>query len=245
MLVQEALAAQFSAQHRHDLRARPTRATRSRSRSSRRSCRGEGLTCSRRSPAVRSGSSTSWACRSSSTSATSDRRRRGSTRVFDWFRWVDDDLQHLQGRTARSAGSTAASSRSATPIPRSRAVLGALRGASRRDATATSTSAPPRLDAIDPSGLVKGWSVDRAAAILDAAGVRELRGQRRRRHAPARPRPPRAVLARRHPASAAARPGRRRRRGDGSRRRDLGRLRPRRARRRPAHGPAARRASSR
>jgi thiamine biosynthesis lipoprotein len=29
-----------------------------------------------------------------------------------------------------------------------------------------------RLDAVDPSGLVKGWSVDRAAAILDAAGAR-------------------------------------------------------------------------
>jgi thiamine biosynthesis lipoprotein len=29
-----------------------------------------------------------------------------------------------------------------------------------------------RSDAIDPSGLVKGWSVDRAAAILDEAGVR-------------------------------------------------------------------------
>jgi thiamine biosynthesis lipoprotein len=27
-------------------------------------------------------------------------------------------------------------------------------------------------DAIDPSGLVKGWAVDRAAAILDGAGVR-------------------------------------------------------------------------
>jgi FAD:protein FMN transferase len=27
---------------------------------------------------------------------------------------------------------------------------------------------------LDPSGLVKGWSVDRAAALLDAAGVREF-----------------------------------------------------------------------
>jgi FAD:protein FMN transferase len=27
-------------------------------------------------------------------------------------------------------------------------------------------------DFLDPSGLVKGWSVDRAAAILDAAGIR-------------------------------------------------------------------------
>ena len=37
---------------------------------------------------------------------------------------------------------------------------------------------------LDPSGLVKGWSVDRAAAILDAAGPAQLRGQRRRRHPP-------------------------------------------------------------
>ena len=29
-------------------------------------------------------------------------------------------------------------------------------------------------DAIDPSGLVKGWAVDRAAAILDEAGVRNF-----------------------------------------------------------------------
>jgi thiamine biosynthesis lipoprotein len=29
-----------------------------------------------------------------------------------------------------------------------------------------------RAERIDPSGLVKGWSVDRAAAILDAAGAR-------------------------------------------------------------------------
>ena len=39
---------------------------------------------------------------------------------------------------------------------------------------------------IDPSGLVKGWSVDRAAALLDGAGVRELRRERRRRHPAAR-----------------------------------------------------------
>ena len=38
-------------------------------------------------------------------------------------------------------------------------------------------------DAIDPSGLVKGWAVDRAASILDEAGDPQLRRQRRRRHA--------------------------------------------------------------
>jgi thiamine biosynthesis lipoprotein len=45
-------------------------------------------------------------------------------------------------------------------------------------------------ETIDPSGLVKGWAVDRAAAILDAAGMRDyavnaggdmvVRGARRR-----------------------------------------------------------------
>ena len=39
---------------------------------------------------------------------------------------------------------------------------------------------------LDPSGLVKGWSVDRAAAILDDARAAELRDQRRRRHARSR-----------------------------------------------------------
>ncbi len=64
--------------------------------------------------------------------------------------------------------------------------------------------------ALDPSGLVKGWSVDRAAEILEAAGVAQLRPQRRRRHAAARAREARLVLAGRDPAPAAARPGRRR-----------------------------------
>ena len=59
-------------------------------------------------------------------------------------------------------------------------------------------------DAIDPSGLVKGWSVDRAAAILDAAGLRNYAVnaggdmRRPRRRAPGR------LLARRHPAPARA-----------------------------------------
>ena len=42
--------------------------------------------------------------------------------------------------------------------------------------------------ALDPSGLVKGWSVDRAAADPRRVGPAQLRDQRGRRHAPARPR---------------------------------------------------------
>ena len=59
---------------------------------------------------------------------------------------------------------------------------------------------------IDPSGLVKGWSVDRAAALLDEAGDAQLRGERRRRHPPSRRGAARSALARRHPAPADPRP---------------------------------------
>ena len=77
---------------------------------------------------------------------------------------------------------------------------------------------------IDPSGLVKGWSVDRAAAAARRGGRCELRRQRRRRHPPARRRAARAALARRHPAPADPRQDRGRRRGERPRGRDLGRV---------------------
>ena len=51
-----------------------------------------------------------------------------------------------------------------------RCSTGAKSSGSRR--TATSTCVRRRPDAIDPSGLVKGWAVDRAASILDESGVR-------------------------------------------------------------------------
>jgi thiamine biosynthesis lipoprotein len=42
----------------------------------------------------------------------------------------------------------------------------------RRETNGYFDARPASEDVLDPSGLVKGWSVDRAAAILDEAGVR-------------------------------------------------------------------------
>jgi thiamine biosynthesis lipoprotein len=42
----------------------------------------------------------------------------------------------------------------------------------RRETNGYFDARPRSEDVLDPSGLVKGWSVDRAAAILDEAGVR-------------------------------------------------------------------------
>ena len=124
--------------------------------------------------------------------------------MFDWLRWVDatfstykedSEISRLEPRRARARRRASATCARCSTAARS--------CASRRDGYFDMRAALP--DAIDPSGLVKGWAVDRAAAILDEAGVRELRDQRRRRHALARPRAARAVLARRDPASARAR----------------------------------------
>ena len=77
-------------------------------------------------------------------------------------------LQHLQGRRARSAASTAASSRSATAIRTSAGCSPAATSCARRPA-ATSTPATSRCSTVDPSGLVKGWSVDRGGELLERA----------------------------------------------------------------------------
>jgi thiamine biosynthesis lipoprotein len=86
--------------------------------------------------------------------------------VFDWFRRVDDTFSTYKpdseiSRVAR--GESPAS-------PEVRAILDRceqLRVQTKGyfDAYAGGT--------LDPSGLVKGWAVDRAADLLDAAGVRE------------------------------------------------------------------------
>ena len=98
---------------------------------------------------------------------------------------------------------------------------------------------------IDPSGLVKGWAVDRAGAILDEGGARNyavnaggdmvLRGG-------ALP-DDRWRVGIQHPLD--PRPDRQGRRGERSRRGDVGRVRARRPRRRPAHCQAADRECSR
>ena len=85
--------------------------------------------------------------------------------VFDWFGWVDGtfstykqdseisrlDRGELASRMPRMFAPCSRAARSCAPRP-----------------AATSTR---RLARARPSGLVKGWSVDRAAAILDEAGA--------------------------------------------------------------------------
>lgn len=90
--------------------------------------------------------------------------------VFAWLRWVDDVFSTYKdsseiGRINRGELALA------DAHPEVRAVL--ARCDELRDETDgyfdVRAASPDRLD---PSGLVKGWSIDRAAAILDAAGAR-------------------------------------------------------------------------
>jgi thiamine biosynthesis lipoprotein len=90
--------------------------------------------------------------------------------VFAWFRWVDAVFSTYKDDSEVSRinrGELAL----ADADPAVHTVFGIceeLRAVTDGffDARATSP------EFLDPSGLVKGWSVDRAAAILDAAGVR-------------------------------------------------------------------------
>jgi thiamine biosynthesis lipoprotein len=91
-------------------------------------------------------------------------------RVFDWFRWVDavfSTYKHDSQVSRINRGELAL----ADAHPDVLSVVGACERLRVRtdgyfDARATSP------DVLDPSGLVKGWSVDRAASLLDAAGAR-------------------------------------------------------------------------
>jgi thiamine biosynthesis lipoprotein len=86
--------------------------------------------------------------------------------VFGWFRWVDETFSTYKpgseiSRVARGESST---------TPEVREIL------ERCDELRARTNG--YFDAyaggpLDPSGLVKGWAVDHAADLLDAAGVRE------------------------------------------------------------------------
>jgi thiamine biosynthesis lipoprotein len=89
--------------------------------------------------------------------------------VFGWFRWVDETFS-----TYKPESQVSRLARAELPLedaaPEVRDVLRRcdelrLETDGYFDAHATGP--------LDPSGLVKGWAVDRAAAILDAAGLRE------------------------------------------------------------------------
>jgi FAD:protein FMN transferase len=86
--------------------------------------------------------------------------------VFGWFRWVDETFS-----TYKPSSEISRVARGEEPVsPEVRYVL------ARCEELRAETNG--YFDAyaggsLDPSGFVKGWSVDRAAALLDAAGVRQ------------------------------------------------------------------------
>jgi thiamine biosynthesis lipoprotein len=90
--------------------------------------------------------------------------------VFDWFRWVDATFSTYKDDseiTRLNRGVLA-------PADAHPDVLEVLDRCERlrveTDGYFDVRAASP--DLLDPSGLVKGWAVDRAAALLDAAGLR-------------------------------------------------------------------------
>jgi FAD:protein FMN transferase len=90
--------------------------------------------------------------------------------VFGWFRWVDGVLSTYK-EDSEISRINRGELEVAEADPGVQTVLGIceeLRATTDGyfDARAASS------EVLDPSGLVKGWSVDRAAAILDSAGVR-------------------------------------------------------------------------
>ncbi|MDX6476134.1 MAG: FAD:protein transferase [Gaiellaceae bacterium] len=91
-------------------------------------------------------------------------------RVFDWLRFVDATFS-----TYKDDSEISRINRGELAVdeahPDVREVL--ARCDELREETAGFFDARPASpEVLDPSGLVKGWSVDRAAAILDEAGVR-------------------------------------------------------------------------
>lgn len=90
--------------------------------------------------------------------------------VFAWLRWVDATFSTYKPDSEISRlgrGELALTD----ACPEVREVLARCEGLRAE----TGGYFDPRAaspDALDPSGLVKGWSIDRAAEILDRAGVR-------------------------------------------------------------------------
>jgi thiamine biosynthesis lipoprotein len=91
-------------------------------------------------------------------------------RVFDWFRWVDDVFSTYKESSQISRLNRGELSL-ADAHPDVRTVLD-LCDEMRRVTNGYFDVHAASPDVIDPSGLVKGWSVDCAAELVEAAGVR-------------------------------------------------------------------------
>lgn len=90
-------------------------------------------------------------------------------RLVDWLRWVDETFStYVDGSEIGRLNRDELELEDAHPHVRD--VL--ARCEELRVETGGWFDARAASDLVDPSGLVKGWSVDRAAAILDEAGVR-------------------------------------------------------------------------
>jgi thiamine biosynthesis lipoprotein len=90
--------------------------------------------------------------------------------VYDWFRWVDATFS-----TYKEDSEISRVNRAEIHLRDCHADVRWVIDRCRelRDETAGYFDAEAVVEGtIDPSGLVKGWSVDRAAAILDEAGIR-------------------------------------------------------------------------
>jgi thiamine biosynthesis lipoprotein len=81
--------------------------------------------------------------------------------VFDWFRWVDETFSTFKPDSEIAL---------VDAHPDVRAVLARCEDLARETGGYFDLRAGPERR-LDPSGLVKGWSVDRAAALLEAAGA--------------------------------------------------------------------------
>jgi FAD:protein FMN transferase len=90
--------------------------------------------------------------------------------VFEWLRWVDATFSTYRADSEISRLDRGElSPGDAHPLVRE--VLGRCEALRARTGGYFDARATGRLD---PSGLVKGWAVDRAAALLDAAGCRRF-----------------------------------------------------------------------
>jgi FAD:protein FMN transferase len=89
--------------------------------------------------------------------------------AFGWFRWVDETFSTYK-RDSEVSRLARGDLRIEQANPEVQAILlvcEELRAATHGYFDARATGG------LDPSGLVKGWSVDRAAALLDEAGARD------------------------------------------------------------------------
>jgi thiamine biosynthesis lipoprotein len=89
--------------------------------------------------------------------------------VFDWFRWVDATFS-----TYKDDSEISRLNRGELSLEDAHPDVVTVLDRCERLRVETDGYFDVRAgsaDVIDPSGLVKGWSVDRAAALLDAAGL--------------------------------------------------------------------------